>query len=48
MECEFNPPHIKEDLTNYSGYEHLIASMQLRKYSEDSFKMEFGRTRRRL
>jgi hypothetical protein len=37
-------PHIKEDLDNYLGHEHLIASMQLRKYSEDTFKMEFGRT----
>jgi hypothetical protein len=37
----FNAPHIKED---YSGHEHLIASSQPRKYSEDTFKMEFGRT----
>jgi hypothetical protein len=36
-------PYIKEDLTNYSGHEHLTASMQSRKYSEDTFKMEFGR-----
>jgi hypothetical protein len=39
-------PHIKED--NYSGYEHLTALMQSRKYSEDIFKMKFGRTRRCL
>jgi hypothetical protein len=39
-------PYVKED--NYSGYDHLIASTQPRKYSEDTFKMEFGRTRRRL
>jgi hypothetical protein len=24
------------------GHEHLIALKQLRKYSEDTFKMEFG------
>jgi hypothetical protein len=41
-------PHIKEDLTNYSGHEHLIASMQPRKYSEDTFRTNFGRTRRCL
>jgi hypothetical protein len=35
-------------LDNYSGHEHLIASTQPRKYSEDTFKMKFGRTRRRL
>jgi hypothetical protein len=33
---------------NYSGHEHLTASMQSRKYSEDIFKMKFGRTRRCL
>jgi hypothetical protein len=32
-------PHIKEDLTG---------SIQTRKYLEGTFKMEFGRTRRRL
>jgi hypothetical protein len=37
-------PHIKED--NYSGHEHLTASMQPRKYSEDIFKIKFRRTRR--
>jgi hypothetical protein len=35
-------PHIKED--NYSGHEHLTASMQLRKYMEDIFKMKFDKT----
>jgi hypothetical protein len=35
-------PHIKKD--NYSGHVHLTASMQSRKYSEDIFKMKFGRT----
>jgi hypothetical protein len=40
--------HIKEDLTNYSGHEHLTTSTQPGKYSEDTFKMKFGRTRRRL
>ena len=42
MEREFIADHIKEDL----GLEHLIASMQLRKYSEDYSKhsMDF-RTR---
>jgi hypothetical protein len=33
---------MKENLTNYSGHEHLTVSMQPRKYSEDTFKMEFG------
>jgi hypothetical protein len=37
---------IKED--NYSGHEHLTALMLSRKYSEDIFKMKFGRTRSRL
>jgi hypothetical protein len=41
-------PHVKEDLTNYSSHEHLIASTQLRKYSKDTFRMKFGRTRRSL
>jgi hypothetical protein len=44
MECEFNRTPYKRILDNYSGYEHLTTSMQLRKYSEDTFKMEFGRT----
>jgi hypothetical protein len=39
-------PYIKED--NYSGHEHLTALTQPKKYSEDIFKMKFGRTRRRL
>ena len=34
MECEFIAHHIKDD----SGLEHLIASMQPRKYSEDYSK----------
>jgi hypothetical protein len=38
----------KRRLDNYSGHEHLTASMQPRKYLEDTFKMEFGRTRKRL
>jgi hypothetical protein len=41
-------PQIKEHLTNYLRHEHLTASMQPRKYSEDAFKMESGRTRRCL
>jgi hypothetical protein len=48
MECEFNHTAYKRRLDNYSGHEHLTASIQPRKYSEDIFKMEFGRTRRRL
>jgi hypothetical protein len=39
-------PHIKED--NYSGREHLTASMESRKYSEDIFRMKFGRTQKCL
>jgi hypothetical protein len=35
MEREFIAQHIKED---DSGLEHLIASLQLRKYSEDYLK----------
>jgi hypothetical protein len=41
MECEFNRTLYKRRFDNYSGHEHLIASMQLRKYSEDTLKMEF-------
>jgi hypothetical protein len=48
MEYEFNRTLYKRRLDNYSGHEHRIVSMQLRKYSEDTFKMEFGRTRRCL
>jgi hypothetical protein len=33
-------PHTKEDLKLF-GHEHLIASMQPRKYSKKTFKMEF-------
>jgi hypothetical protein len=47
MECEFNRTPYKRRLDNYSGHEQLPTSMQLRKYSEDTFKMEFRRTRRR-
>jgi hypothetical protein len=36
----FIAPYIKEDL-KLLGHEHLIASKQPRKYSEDAFKMEF-------
>ena len=43
--ASFIATHIKE---GYSGYEHLIATKQSRKYSEDTFKMKFGRTRRCL
>jgi hypothetical protein len=42
MECEFNHTHIKED--NYSEYKHLTTLTQPRKYSDDIFKMKFGRT----
>jgi hypothetical protein len=38
MECEFNRTPYKRRLDNYSGPEHLTASTQLRKYSEDTFK----------
>jgi hypothetical protein len=48
LECEFNCTPYKRRLDNYSGHEHLTVSMQLSKYSEDTFKMKFGRTRRRL
>jgi hypothetical protein len=41
-ECEFNRTPYKRRLDNYSGHEHLTASMQPRKYSEDTFKMKFG------
>jgi hypothetical protein len=44
MECEFNRTAYKRRLDNYSEHEHLTASMQSRKYSEDTLKMEFGRT----
>jgi hypothetical protein len=32
MECEFNRTPYKRRLGNYSGHEHLTASMQQRKY----------------
>jgi hypothetical protein len=48
MECEFNRTPCKRRPDNYSGHEHLTASTQPRKYSENTFKMKFGRTRRRL
>jgi hypothetical protein len=40
-ECEFNRTPYKRRLDNYSGHEHLTASMQPRNYLEDTFKMEF-------
>jgi hypothetical protein len=48
MECEFNHTPYKRRFDNYSGHEHFTASMQPRKYSEDTFKIKFGRIRRRL
>jgi hypothetical protein len=48
MECEFNRTPYKRRLDKYLVHEHLIASMQPRKYSEDIFKMKFGRTQRRF
>jgi hypothetical protein len=42
MECEFHHTLYKRRLDNYSGHEHLAASIQPRKHSEDTFKMEFG------
>jgi hypothetical protein len=48
MECEFNRTPYKRRLDNYSRHEHLAASMQPRENSEDTFKIEFGRTQRRL
>ena len=43
--ASFIATHIKE---GYSGYEHLIATKQSRKYSKDTCKMKFGRTQRCL
>jgi hypothetical protein len=48
MESEFNRIAYKRRLDNYSGHERFTASMEPRKYLEDTFQMEFGRTRRRL
>jgi hypothetical protein len=48
MECEFNRTPYKRRLDNYSRHKHLTASMQLRKYSKDTFNMEFERTRKHL
>jgi hypothetical protein len=48
MECKFNRTPYKRRLDNYSGHEHLTASAQLRKYSEDTFKIKFGGTQRCL
>jgi hypothetical protein len=48
MQCEFNRTPYKRRLDNYSGHEHLIASTQPRKHSEDTSKMKFGRTRRHV
>jgi hypothetical protein len=42
MECEFNRIPYKRRLDNYLGHEHLKASMQPRKYLEDTFEMKFG------
>jgi hypothetical protein len=47
MECEFNRTPYKR-LDNYSEHEHLTASTQSRKYSEDTFKTKFARIWRRL
>jgi hypothetical protein len=44
MKCEFHRTLYKRRLDNYSGHEHLTALMQPSKYSEDTFKTEFGRT----
>jgi hypothetical protein len=44
MECKFNRTLYKRRLDNYSGHEHLIASMQPRKYSEDTFKFLISAT----
>jgi hypothetical protein len=43
MEYELHRTPYKIRLENYLGHEHLIASMQLRKYSKDTFKMKFGK-----
>jgi hypothetical protein len=37
-------PHIKRRFDNCSGHEHLTASTQPRKYSEDTFRMKFRKT----
>jgi hypothetical protein len=42
MECEYNRNPYKSRLDNYSGHEHLTVSMQPRKYSKNTFKLEFG------
>jgi hypothetical protein len=44
MECEFNHTPYKRRLDNYLGHEHLTASTQPRKYSENTFRMKFRRT----
>jgi hypothetical protein len=41
--AKFNRTPYKRRLYNYSGHEHLTVSMQPRKYSEDTFKMELGK-----
>jgi hypothetical protein len=43
MECEFNRTPYKRRLDNYPGHEHLTASMQPMKYSEETFNMEYGK-----
>jgi hypothetical protein len=42
MEYEFNRTLYKRRLDNYLGHEHLTASMQPRKYSDDTFKWSSG------
>jgi hypothetical protein len=44
MDYEFHRTPYKRRLENYSEHQHLTASMQLRKYSEDTFKIKIGRT----
>jgi hypothetical protein len=44
MECKFYRTPYKRRLDNYLEHEHLTASIQLRKYSEDTFKMEYRKT----
>jgi hypothetical protein len=46
MECDFYRTPYKRRLKNYSGHEHLTASMQPRKYLEDTSKMKFQKNSR--
>jgi hypothetical protein len=48
MECKFNRTPYKRKFDNYSGHEDLTVLMQPKKYSEDTFRMQLGRIRRRL